>query len=93
MPDELAMMGDVLELATGSGIWTERLPRRATSVTAVDGGSPVLTRRLNDGRTYRVVKNRFAPAELVASCAAAGLTVTVQETASVFMFGIGGRQR
>jgi cyclopropane fatty-acyl-phospholipid synthase-like methyltransferase len=60
---------------------------------AADGGSQVLTRRLSDGRTFRIVKNRYALAELVASCTTAGLTVTVQETASVFMFGIDRRQR
>jgi hypothetical protein len=58
---------------------------------AADGSSQVLTRRLSDGRTFRIVKNRYALAELVASCAAAGLMV--QATASVFMVGIGRRQR
>ena len=34
--DDLAMGGHVLELAAGSGIWTERLLRTAATVTAVD---------------------------------------------------------
>src|SRR5919202_1075826 len=34
--DELGIDGDVLELAPGTGIWTERLLHSARSITAVD---------------------------------------------------------
>ena len=34
--DELKMEGDALELAPGTGIWTEKLVRIATTITAVD---------------------------------------------------------
>jgi 2-polyprenyl-3-methyl-5-hydroxy-6-metoxy-1,4-benzoquinol methylase len=181
--DELAMTGDILELAAGSGIWTERLLRTASTVTAVDAslemlalnrarvdddrvryveadlfswrpertydgvcfafwlshvpherldaflemvavalepggkvffvdshrqrkpstetvvqsppepGSQVLTRRLHDGRAYRIVKNFYEPVELADRCAAAGLQVTVRETASFFIYGAGSRGR
>src|SRR5436305_11649436 len=49
--DELASViesfrptGDVLELACGSGIWTERLLASANSVTAVDAAPEMLAR-------------------------------------------------
>jgi ubiquinone/menaquinone biosynthesis C-methylase UbiE len=58
---------------------------------AAEEGSQVVVRRLGDARTFRVVKNRYPPAELEARCAAAGLSVTVQETVSVFLYGWGVR--
>ncbi|MDP8900326.1 MAG: class I SAM-dependent methyltransferase, partial [Actinomycetota bacterium] len=36
--------GDVLELACGCGIWTERLLQCATTVTAIDGAPEMLAR-------------------------------------------------
>src|SRR5690349_11598704 len=36
--------GHVLELACGPGAWTERLLKRATSVTAVDSAPEMITR-------------------------------------------------
>ena len=49
-------------------------------------------RRVNDGRAFHIVKNFHEPDDLVARCAAAGLEITVQETASVFIFGMGSRR-
>jgi len=40
--DSFRPTGDILELACGSGIWTERLLRSATTVTAVDGAPEML---------------------------------------------------
>ena len=40
--DELKMEGDVLELAPGTGIWTEKLVRTATTVTAVDASAEMI---------------------------------------------------
>ncbi len=177
--DALALEGDILELAPGTGIWTERLVGRADTMTAVDaspemvelnrakvaskkvayvladlftwqpdhtydavcfgfwlshvpserldaflqmvaaalnvGGrvffvdgrreptstaadhqlpavdAQVMTRRLNDGRSYDIVKRFYEPATLVERCAAVGLEVVVQETATYFIYGIGRR--
>src|SRR5579883_589226 len=175
--DALDIKGDVLELAPGTGIWTERLLRTAASITAVDaspemiainrarvasdrvsyvqadlfkwhptrtydavcfcfwishvplerlhtflsmvaealrpGGKiffvdgrreptgtaadhqlpaedeQVMTRRLNDGREFQIVKNFYEPASLAPSFAAAGLDVKVCETATYFLYGYG----
>ncbi len=179
--DAFAISGDVLELAPGTGIWTERLLRTARSITAVDAspemvalnsarvasdrvsyiladlftwrpertydavffgfwlshvpverldaflgmvaaalrpegklffvdgrreqtstavdhqlpevGSQVMTRRLNDGREFQIVKIFYKPAALAARCTAAGLEVEVRETPTYFMYGMGRRCR
>ncbi len=70
--------------------------RREPSTTARDQmlpavGSQVMTRTLNDGRAYRIVKNFYDPAVLTARCAAAGLVVDVHETATSFLYGAGRR--
>jgi demethylmenaquinone methyltransferase/2-methoxy-6-polyprenyl-1,4-benzoquinol methylase len=179
--DALRLVGEVLELAPGTGIWTERLLRSATRVTAVDaspemikinrakvgsdrvtylqadlfawrpdklydavcfcfwishiplerldrflasvaamlrpGGkvffvdgrreptstasdhqlpeadSQVMTRKLNDGRAFEIVKNFYDPADLQARCQKAGLTVEVRETATYFLYGYGTRSQ
>jgi demethylmenaquinone methyltransferase/2-methoxy-6-polyprenyl-1,4-benzoquinol methylase len=49
--DRFGPTGDVLELACGTGLWTERLTSRAASVTAVDGSPEMLelcSERVND---------------------------------------------
>ncbi|MBA3947217.1 MAG: class I SAM-dependent methyltransferase [Herpetosiphonaceae bacterium] len=177
--DALALAGDILELAPGTGIWTERLARTAHRITAVDasremvelnrakvantqveyvladlftwqpsrtydavcfgfwlshvpserldaflqmvasalkvGGTiffvdgrreptstaadhqlpapetELMTRRLNDGRSYEIVKRFYEPTALMGRCGAVGLEVAVQETATYFMYGIGKR--
>ncbi len=51
--------GDVLELACGSGMWTERLARTAASVTAVDGAPEMLALardRVGPSATVRFVE-------------------------------------
>jgi demethylmenaquinone methyltransferase/2-methoxy-6-polyprenyl-1,4-benzoquinol methylase len=178
--DTLNLEGDVLELAPGTGIWTERLVRKASTVTVVDaspemleinrakvgservtylladlfswqpertydgvlfgfwishvplerldaflssvaamlrpGGkvffadgqrepgstasnhqlpaqdSQVMTRILNDGRAFEIVKNFYDPVELAARCSRAGLDVAVRETATYFLYGFGTRR-
>jgi demethylmenaquinone methyltransferase/2-methoxy-6-polyprenyl-1,4-benzoquinol methylase len=178
--DALDLRGDVLELAPGTGIWTERLIRTAETITAVDAseemiamnrakvggdrvtyviadlftwqpdrqydgvcfgfwishvpadrlndflctvaaalkpggrvffvdgrreptttaknhvlphiGEQVMTRKLNDGRSYQIVKNFYAPAALAARCRDVGLDMDVRETATNFIYGVGTRR-
>lgn len=55
--------GDVLELACGTGLWTERLLGDATSVTAVDGSPEMLElcrTRAGDPRVSYVQADLFA---------------------------------
>jgi SAM-dependent methyltransferase len=177
--DRPPLRGDVLELTSGTGIWTERLVRTANFVTAIDASpemvgiyrdrlgpaasrvrfevadvfmwptrrsdavafcfwlshvprycvgnflgvvaaalhlegrcffvdskrdprstaadhvlpeGEVMTLRLNDGSEYRVVKNFCSSAELKRRFPAAGLSVSVHETPTHFVYGIGDRQ-
>jgi 2-polyprenyl-3-methyl-5-hydroxy-6-metoxy-1,4-benzoquinol methylase len=175
--DALGIEGDVIELAPGTGIWTERLLRTASSITALDAspemiainharvasdrisyrqadlfawkptrrydavffgfwishvpterldrflqaiatalqpggkvffvdgrreptstaidhqlpeeGTQVMTRRLNDGREFKIVKNFYEPVALAKRCVSAGLDVTVRETPTYFLYGYG----
>jgi ubiquinone/menaquinone biosynthesis C-methylase UbiE len=55
--------GDVLELACGTGLWTQRLAPRAASVTAIDGSPEMLElcrARVNDPRVRYVQADLFA---------------------------------
>ncbi|MGF1597570.1 MAG: class I SAM-dependent methyltransferase [Acidimicrobiales bacterium] len=54
--------GDVLELACGSGIWTERLLRSARTVTAIDGAPEMLG--LAEKRVGSSPPVRFVEADL-----------------------------
>lgn len=67
---------------------------RESTTTSVDQhlpavGSQIMTRKLNDGRTFQIVKNYFDPAALEAQCQAAGLPVRVKTTANYFIYGLG----
>jgi demethylmenaquinone methyltransferase/2-methoxy-6-polyprenyl-1,4-benzoquinol methylase len=53
----------------------------------------VMTRKLNDGRAYRIVKNFYEARELERHCRAAGLAVEVKTTATYFYYGIGRRMQ
>ena len=60
--DAFRPTGHVLELACGSGIWTERLLRSATTVTAVDGAPEMLA--LAQARVGSVASVQFVEANL-----------------------------
>ena len=70
--------------------------RREPSSTAGDHQLPgpdteVMTRRLDDGREFRIVKSFRGASNLEARFAAAGLDVGVLETATYFQYGTGIR--
>jgi ubiquinone/menaquinone biosynthesis C-methylase UbiE len=61
--ERFAPTQDVLELACGTGLWTERLIAHAASVTAVDGSSEMLElchTRVNDPRVDYLQADLFA---------------------------------
>jgi demethylmenaquinone methyltransferase/2-methoxy-6-polyprenyl-1,4-benzoquinol methylase len=58
----LQVTGDVLELAPGTGIWTEYFLRTATSLTAVDASPEMIAinrARVGDGRVVYVQADLF----------------------------------
>ena len=70
---------------------------REPSSTAADHVLPdkseqVMTRSLNDGRAYRIVKNFYPPDELTSRCASAGLSVRIHTTPTYFYYVIGHNQ-
>ncbi len=52
-------------------------------------GESFMTRRLNDGRTFRIVKVFREPSELGAAFARHGIDLQVQETSTYFQYGLG----
>jgi demethylmenaquinone methyltransferase/2-methoxy-6-polyprenyl-1,4-benzoquinol methylase len=61
--DDFHMAGDLLELAPGTGIWTERLLKSASSITAVDASSEMVAvnrARVNSERVEYVLADLFA---------------------------------
>lgn len=70
--------------------------RREPTSTAVDHQLPapdaqVMTRRLDDGRAFQIVKIFYEPLELAAAFERAGLVVEARETAAYFIYGSGRR--
>jgi 2-polyprenyl-3-methyl-5-hydroxy-6-metoxy-1,4-benzoquinol methylase len=68
--------------------------RRELSSTAIDHTLPekqeqLMIRKLNDGRTFQIVKNFYDAAFLEERFAAAGLNVTVKATPTYFVYGYG----
>ena len=72
--------------------------RRETTGTAVDHRLPeehiqVMTRRLNDGREFKIVKNFYEPVSLAARFASFGFDMAVRETATYFLYGYGTQRK
>jgi len=51
----------------------------------------LMTRRLDDGREFSIVKNFWDSRDLESRCAQVGLQVSVHETAEFFQYGVGTR--
>ena len=71
--------------------------RRELTSTAIDHQLPetdtqLMTRRLNDGREFKIVKNFYEPAMLATRSAAVGLNITVRETQTYFIYGYGAHK-
>ncbi len=70
--------------------------RREPTSTAIDHQLPVeqsqtMTRKLNDGRAFEIVKNFYDPPNLAERCIRAGFEIEVRETATYFLYGYGTR--
>ena len=70
---------------------------RETNSTASDHtlpqpGEETMIRHLDDGRTFRIIKNFWTAETLKARCALAGLDVAVTETPTYFQYGSGRRR-
>jgi hypothetical protein len=68
--------------------------RRAEESTArdhvlPDRDSELSVRALNDGRTFRVVKNYYAPEDHARAASAAGIALTATSTPQFFVVGTG----
>ena len=55
-------------------------------------GEEVMTRRLNDGREFRIFKSFWPAAQLEARFARAGLSIEINESATYFQYGCGTRR-
>ena len=55
-------------------------------------GEDIMTRRLNDGRAFEIVKRYFAPETLAAQLARVGIRANVRETARHFVYAVGTRR-
>ena len=51
--------------------------------------SEVMTRTLNDGQHFDIIKVFYSPTELVAACEKTGLAITIQQTSTYFYSGSG----
>jgi trans-aconitate methyltransferase len=79
----------------GTVFWVDN--RREQTGTAADqplpeGDDQIMTRRLNDGRTFQVVKRFRSAADYEAAFAAHGIDLTVSQTATYFQYA-SGRKR
>ena len=64
----------------------------ADHVLPVDGGDDTMTRRLDDGREFQIIKRFYDPAELEGALAELGWSASVGATPEFFIYGTASPQ-
>ena len=90
-------LANVVKMLTPGGTLFFLDTRKEHTSTAVDHVLPsrdeqLMTRRLDDGREFTIIKNFWSAAALEEKCTRAGLDVEIHETADYFQFGMGTRR-
>ena len=90
-------LANVVKMLTPGGTVFFLDARKEHTSTAIDHLLPsreeeLMTRRLDDGREFTIIKNFWNAGALEEKCARAGLKVEIRETADYFQFGIGTRR-
>jgi hypothetical protein len=73
--DRVDLHGDAVELAGGTGVWTERLVCRVDKTTEIEPSTEYETRSLNDGRRFTIIDHPRTPRRIVEAFAGASRTV------------------
>ena len=89
-------LANVVKMLTPGGTVFFLDARKEHTSTAVDHVLPsrdeeLMTRRLDDGREFTIIKNFWTAAVLEEKCKRVGINVEIHETADYFQFGIGTR--
>ena len=89
-------LAKVVKMLTPGGTVFFLDARKEHTSTAVDHVLPsrdeeLMTRRLDDGREFTIIKNFWTAAVLEEKCKRVGINVEIHETADYFQFGIGTR--
>jgi len=84
-------VGSAVEPGGVVGLVDSRLEPTSTAIDHVlpEANSEVMTRRLDDGREFRIVKNFYEPDEIVAAAATAGIEMQVTTSSTYFVVGTG----
>jgi SAM-dependent methyltransferase len=80
------------ELGWRAGVLPRPEARYLSGDGAIDPRTPITTRQLPDGRSYRVVKRFFEPDELARELAAFGIEANITTTQWAFLLGRGVRR-
>jgi demethylmenaquinone methyltransferase/2-methoxy-6-polyprenyl-1,4-benzoquinol methylase len=92
-----AFLSAVAEAVSPGGTLAVLDSRREPLSTAVDqplpeGGTEIMKRRLNDGRTFRIVKRFLEADKLASSLEDHGFAAAIGTTATHFLYGVARKQ-